>query len=99
MIWSAILLKICDFRFVTEDFLSSNMNYRDKMSVIDKKETTQNHQNPPETTQKLPESSPDIMYTDPKGNPSTQTGPITAITQDEQASFELRRFLVWECVQ
>ena len=55
-------------------------------------ETIRTHLKSPEPTQKSPESSPDIIYTDPKNDRSTQTGPITA-------SFELRRFLVWECVQ
>ena len=43
-------------------------------------ETIRTHLKPPDPTQKSPESSPDIMYTDPKNDPSTQTGPITAIT-------------------
>ena len=64
------------------------------LTVIDKtsnhpkpSEPTRNHLKSPEPTQKSPESSPDIIYTDPKNGRSTQTGPITA-------SFELRRFLV-----
>ena len=57
-------------------------------------ETTRNHPKPPELTQKSPESNLDIMYTDPKNDPSTQTGIITVITSDEPASFELRHFLV-----
>ena len=59
------------------------------LSLLIKHETTRNHPNPPEATrnhpkppeptQKSPESNLDIMYTDPKNDPSTQTGIITVI--------------------